>query len=148
MPASVINVTSDPPKYRREDVQFHDLENPDETFMILFSHNCNLSLDITGTYTKERRLIAAVLYRAILDLIPTKAVEFKNDTRQEAIKWFKGHYGDSATISFIQACEILDLDYRALIKVLEESDYFNDPSRIYCLIGDKTKKGTRRRTRI
>lgn len=130
------------------DRPFHDLTNPEE-ITSMQGDVSDLHTKLTGSYTEERRLIAAVLQRAILDLVPVKEKDTHNhDERQRAIAWFKDVESHEGYISFPDACQILDLDHELLSKTLSENNYYEDQRVLYPFIGDKTKAYGRRKTRL
>ncbi len=74
----------------------------------------NSDIPPAGNNVPEKRLLAAVLQRAITDLLSGEG-----DVRESARAWLEGECTD-APFSFEFICEALDLDVASLRKAIRE----------------------------
>jgi len=74
----------------------------------------NSEIPAAGTYVPEKRLLAAVLQRAVTDYIAGEG-----ETREGARIWLMDDQPDDAPLTFLFICEALDLDPNSLRKAIE-----------------------------
>lgn len=73
----------------------------------------NSEIPSAGTFVPEKRLLAAVLQRAVTDF-----VSGDGDLREGARSWLLEDEPNDAPLSFRFICEALDLDIRSLRKAI------------------------------
>ena len=74
----------------------------------------NSEIPAAGTYVPEKRLLAAVLQRAVTDYITGEG-----ETKEGARMWLMDDQPEDAPLSFLFICEALDLDPESLRKAIE-----------------------------
>lgn len=88
--------------------------------------NLDPSLDPDIPAPPERRLLCAILERALRDLLPVQEVQYED--RRDAILWFKAVYPNESEFTFKFICEELTLksDSKSLIfKKVKEAEEWN-----------------------
>jgi len=73
------------------------------------------------TYIPERRLVAAVVFQAIADLICPHP-----EHRKQASAWIRYKNIGGPRLTFNQCCQALDMDPDAVIKALKERGFFKE----------------------
>ena len=74
----------------------------------------NSEIPAAGTYVPEKRLLAAVLQRAVTDYLTGEG-----ETKEGARMWIMEDQPDDAPLTFLFICEALDLDPESLRKAIE-----------------------------
>lgn len=74
----------------------------------------NSEIPAAGTYVPEKRLLAAVLQRAVTDYVTGEG-----ETREGARSWLMDDQPEDSPLTFLFICEALDLDPESLRNAIQ-----------------------------